>query len=59
MLDTINEMERHIAWADKLLDVIRIEVKEVGCICKITDEDITKWKEWAREHEFIEEKKEA
>ncbi len=53
MLTQINEMERHINWADKLFDIIRVEVKEIGLIGRITNDDITKWKQWARDNEFV------
>ena len=53
MLKTINELERSIKWADKLFDAIRIDVKELGLISRITDENGNKWKKWARDEEFI------
>jgi len=52
MLKT-KEMERHIEWADKLFDIIKIDVKELGLISRITNENIIKWKQWGRENEFI------
>jgi hypothetical protein len=53
MLKTINEMEKHIEWADKLFDMIQFEVDELKLITKITKDDIKKWKKWARKEQFI------
>ena len=53
MLETSNEKERHIKWADKLFDMIALDVQELKMISKVTEENIIKWKQWARDKEFI------
>ena len=56
MLETTNEMEKYIKWADTLFDLILSEVQKNGFASKITEENISRWKQLVREHEFIYEK---
>ena len=53
MLETINEMEKYIKWADTLFDLISSEVQKNGFISKNIEENISRWKRLVREHEFI------
>jgi len=38
-------MKKHIDWANKLFDMVRIEVQEAGVICSITNDNINDWKQ--------------